>query len=200
MSIELIKKYFAITNKQLSQFNEMQDVYAFWNAQINVISRKDIDKIYLHHVLHSLSIGKYTSFLGESRIIDIGCGGGFPGVPLAIVYPKTQFILIDSIGKKIKVVNEVCAALRIENVTTHHARCEEVKISGSKVISRAVAPVKQLIQWTQHFNAEHLYMLKGGDLRGELLGVSKKKISQTAVSNYFEEDYFEEKYILDYVF
>jgi 16S rRNA (guanine527-N7)-methyltransferase len=200
LSIELLKSKFQLTNKQANQFAEMLDVYTFWNNQINVISRKDMEQFYIHHVLHSLSLAKYTTFLGGSTIVDVGCGGGFPGVPLAILFPKTNFVLIDSIGKKIKVVNEACAALRIDNVTTHHARCEEVKLNASKVLSRAVAPMKQLIQWTQHFNAEQLYALKGGDLRGEMLGISKKKCTQTNISNYFEEPYFEEKFIVDYIF
>lgn len=175
-------------------------MYDHWNAQINVISRKDIEFIYERHVLHSLSIHKFIQFSRGSTILDIGTGGGFPGIPLAIMQPDVHFTLTDSIGKKIKVVNEVSAALGLKNVTALHTRSESIPAKFDFVVSRAVAEMRQLIQWSQgkiktkQNNAipNGIICLKGGDLNAELSGLSKE-IEVYDIHRWFNTDFFETK-------
>ena len=201
----LILQYFTeFSDKQIEQFRGLNDIYTEWNDKINVISRKDIDKIYLHHVLHSLSIAAICEFQPESEIIDIGCGGGFPGVPLAIFFPEVKFHLVDSIAKKLKVVDAVCETLNIQNITTQHTRAEEIKNRKFDfVVSRAVAPLKDLWYWSKplirggfkHELANGLICLKGGDLAQEVFE-SGLKPNVVPVNQLFADDYFNEKFIL----
>jgi 16S rRNA (guanine527-N7)-methyltransferase len=194
-----------LDESQLNQLVATKDLYEVWNQQINVISRKDMDSFYMHHVLHSLSLVTLLKFQPGSRILDLGTGGGFPGIPLAIVFPEVQFHLVDSIGKKIKVVNEVSAALGLKNVTTQHARVEEVKGQFDFVVSRAVAPLAELLSWTKgkYSGAQKnalpngLICLKGGDLREEIKAVSSSHIvEQYSISDTFQLEFFETKKIV----
>ncbi len=204
MDSAIIEKYFPdLTATQKAQFSKLGTLYAEWNEKINVISRKDIDELYERHVLHSLAIAKFTSFIPDTRILDVGTGGGFPGIPLAIVFPEVHFHLVDSIGKKIAVVQEVATALGLTNVTSEHNRMEKVKGSYDFVVSRAVAPAKQLYQWTHHLIAKTSkndldngwIFLKGGDLRAEMKE-GRKPYQMNALSDYFTEPFFETKYVL----
>ena len=190
---------------QLSQLLATKELYEIWNQQINVISRKDMDEFYIHHVLHSLSLVTLLKFQPGSIILDLGTGGGFPGIPLAIVFPDVHFHLVDSIGKKIKVVNEVATALELKNVTTQHSRVEDVKGQFDFVVSRAVAPLSDLLGWTKgkysgtQKNAlpNGLICLKGGDLRDEIKAVASSYIvEQYAISDTFQLDFFETKKIV----
>ena len=148
--MEIINKYFTnLTNNQRLQFEKLNELYQDWNLKINVVSRKDIDELYLRHVLHSLGIAKVMEFEPGSKVMDVGTGGGFPGIPLAILFPETQFHLVDSIGKKIKVVNEVVAGLGLENVITTHGRVEEVKDTYDFIVSRAVAQMETFVRWVK---------------------------------------------------
>src|SRR6201998_4756094 len=150
MTSELIVKYFPnLTEKQLEQFNRLPELYTYWNNQINVISRKDIDQLYERHVLHSLGIAKVMPFLPGEKVLDVGTGGGFPGIPLAILFPETNFYLVDSIGKKIKVVQEVAKALGLKNVRASHNRAEEVNEKFDFVVSRAVTRLKEFYPWVK---------------------------------------------------
>lgn len=194
-----------LDESQLNQLIATKALYEIWNQQINVISRKDMDSFYIHHVLHSLSLVTLLKFQPGSRILDLGTGGGFPGIPLAIVFPDVHFHLVDSIGKKIKVVNEVSAALGLKNVTTQHARVEEVKGQFDFVVSRAVAPLVELLSWTKgkYSGAQKnalpngLICLKGGDLRDEIKAVSSSHIiEQYAISDTFQLEFFETKKII----
>lgn len=205
----LITKYFDdFTPQQLHQLGMLEELYKEWNAKINVISRKDIDSIYLHHVLHSLSIAAIADFKKGQQIIDIGCGGGFPGVPLAIFFPEVEFLLVDSIAKKLKVVDAVCEAAGIKNITTKHTRAED--ITNRKfdfAVSRAVAPLKELLKWsmplinkptspiTDGSIRNGLICLKGGDLNQEIFE-SGARPKMMPIVKIFPEEYFEEKYIL----
>ena len=201
----VLDKYFAdFSPAQVAQFESLRELYTEWNEKINVISRKDIEHIYTHHVLHSLSIAAVAEFNAGMEIIDIGCGGGFPGVPLAIFYPDVQFHLVDSIGKKLKVVEAVAEAAGIKNITTQHTRAEEIK--GRKfhfAVSRAVAPLKDLWQWSAPLlrkgNAatldNGLICLKGGDLHQEIFE-SNVKPRMIKIHDIFPEDYFNEKFII----
>jgi len=201
--LELITKYFAdFTPKQLGQFEALEPAYKEWNSQINVISRKDIDHIYLHHVLHSLSIAAMAEWEKGTQVIDIGCGGGFPCVPLAIFFPEVQFLAVDSIAKKLKVVDAVCEMAGIKNITTKHTRVEEIKNKKFDfAISRAVAPLKDLWKWAGPIlhkkpdQANALICLKGGDLHQEIFesGLRPKMMS---IHDIFPEAYFEEKFII----
>lgn len=203
--MQIIDKYFSDFNsKQIEQFQMLLPLYKEWNEKINVISRKDIDQLYLHHVLHSLSIATLVTFSRETKVIDIGCGGGFPGIPLAIFFPETEFLLVDSIGKKLKVVNEICNAAGIKNITTQHCRVEEIKNRKFDfAISRAVAPLKDLWFWSKPLlqaakktNIPNgLICLKGGDLHQEI-SESKTRPSLLAINEIFPEDYFNEKFIV----
>lgn len=211
--MEIITKYFSeFSDKQLQQFAALEALYKDWNARINVISRKDIDSLYEKHVLHSLSIAATFDFPAGIQIIDIGTGGGFPGVPLAIFFPDVHFHLVDSIGKKLKIVEAVKDALGLTNVTTQHGRAEEIK--GRKfdfAVSRAVAPLKELIQWSRPLLKPATYKivaagedkiykpglicLKGGDLKQEITesGARPQKIELTTI---FDEAFFKDKYLL----
>lgn len=203
--MQIIEKYFTdFAPQQNEQLQMLLPLYKEWNEKINVISRKDIDELYLHHVLHSLSIAAYATFSHETKVIDIGCGGGFPGIPLAIFFPNTQFLLVDSIGKKLKVVNEICAAVGIKNITTQHTRVEDIKNRKFDfAISRAVAPLKDLWHWskplllsaTKTNVANGLICLKGGDLHNEI-SESNTRPKMLSIYDLFNEEYFLEKYLL----
>lgn len=208
--LELITKYFDdFTALQIKQLTLLDDLYRAWNAQINVISRKDIDSIYLHHVLHSLSIAAIAEFEPGMQIIDIGCGGGFPGIPLAIFFPEVKFHLVDSIAKKLKVVNAVCEGAGIKNITTQHTRAEDIKNKKfDYAVSRAVAPLKDLLQWSMpllkkqpgaasgpDYLRNGLICLKGGDLAQEIFE-SGARPKMMPINKIFPEPYFEEKFIL----
>ncbi len=203
--LELIRKYFDdFSDHQLQQFAALEGLYKEWNAMINVISRKDIDSIYLHHVLHSLSIAAIAEFQPGTTVIDIGSGGGFPGVPLAIFFPKVKFHLVDSIAKKLKVVDAVCEGAGITNITTQHTRAEDIKNRKfDYAVSRAVAPLKDLWQWASPLikkdhtsNPPHgLICLKGGDLAQEIFE-SGLRPKMMPVDKLFPEAYFQEKFVL----
>lgn len=199
--MDIIKKYFPLLPPdQLEKLEALGPLYEEWNQKINVISRKDMESLFEKHVLHSLSIYKFLPFEPKSSILDLGTGGGFPGIPLAIVLPKVQFHLVDSIGKKIKVVNEVAGALNLSNVKATHARAEDVAGKYDFIVSRAVAELSQLLQWTKGKVSENqmngmpngLICLKGGDLAAELKVVSRYKETHS-LSAYFEEEFFETK-------
>jgi 16S rRNA (guanine527-N7)-methyltransferase len=197
---ELLPYFPGLTEKAKSQLAELLPLYTEWNAQINVISRKDLDQLYTRHVLHSLAIHKFLQFAPGSRILDIGTGGGFPGIPLAILNPEVNFVLVDSIGKKIKVVQEVSQALGLTNVTAIHERAEKVKGPFDFVVSRAVAELKLLLQWSngkisrKQINAlpNGLICLKGGDLTEEFKGLSKD-IEEYDLQQWFSDPFFETK-------
>jgi 16S rRNA (guanine527-N7)-methyltransferase len=205
--MELVKKYFSdFTAEQERQLSLLKELYVDWNEKINVISRKDMDNFYLHHVLHSLTIATRFDFKAGMEVMDLGCGGGFPGVPLAILFPEAQFHLVDSIGKKLKVVNEIAEAAGIKNITTQHARAEEIKNRQfDAVVSRAVAPLGSLWHWSRKLIrrakvAEKgvpngLICLKGGDLNQEIFE-SNCKPFVWEINKIFEEEYFKEKFML----
>ncbi|MDX1602935.1 MAG: 16S rRNA (guanine(527)-N(7))-methyltransferase RsmG [Salinimicrobium sediminis] len=201
--MELLEKYFPdLTKDQKNKFANLQDLYKDWNLKINVVSRKDIDELYLRHVLHSLGIAKVQRFLPGSSILDVGTGGGFPGIPLAILHPETNFHLVDSIGKKIKVVNEVMEGLKLKNVHTTNARVEEVPGHYDFIVSRAVAAMPTFVHWTtgkiakesKHELKNGILYLKGGDLSEELATYKRAKIYD--LQDYFEEDFFETKKVV----
>ena len=201
--MDLLLKYFPnLTQLQISQFSQLQELYKDWNLKINVVSRKDIDELYLRHVLHSLGIAKVVQFKPNTKVLDVGTGGGFPGIPLAILFPETQFHLVDSIGKKIKVVNDVSEGLGLQNIKTTHGRVEEIKGTYDFIVSRAVAQMETFVFWTkgkinkkqQHPIKNGILYLKGGDLSDEL-----KKYTSATIYNlldYFTEDFFETKKIV----
>lgn len=201
--MEFIQKYFhGLTDQQLTQFAKLQELYQDWNLKINVVSRKDIDELYLRHVLHSLGIAKVIQFLPGSKVMDVGTGGGFPGIPLAILFPETQFHLVDSIGKKIKVVNEVAEGLGLKNVKTTHGRVEEVKDTYDFIVSRAVAQMETFVNWTKgkiskqqkHPLKNGILYLKGGDLTEELALYTTAKIYD--LPSFFEEEFFDTKKVV----
>src|SRR6478735_2732135 len=203
--MKIILKYFSdFTETQLKQFEALDALYKDWNSKINVISRKDIDALYEKHVLHSLAIAAIIEFKPGTQIIDIGTGGGFPGIPLAIFFPEVQFHLVDSIAKKLKVVEGVAAGIGLKNVTTQHTRAEEIKNRKFDfAVSRAVAPLKELWQWSKPLirkgNAQELanglICLKGGDLTVEIFE-SNVRPYMVAVQNIFREDFFKDKHLL----
>ncbi|MDB5250213.1 MAG: rRNA ((527)-N(7))-methyltransferase RsmG [Segetibacter sp.] len=203
--MEVILKYFSdFSQKQLEQFAALEELYKDWNSKINVISRKDIESLYVKHVLHSLTIAAVIEFHAGTQIVDIGTGGGFPGVPLAIFFPEVQFHLVDSIGKKLKVINEVSAAIGLTNVTTQHTRAEDIKNRQFDfVVSRAVAPIKDLWKWgaplIKRGNKQELdnglICLKGGDLVQEI-SESTVRPRLMPIDEIFEEEFFKEKYLL----
>jgi 16S rRNA (guanine527-N7)-methyltransferase len=204
MTSKIIHKYFPeLTEKQKGQIYQLQSLYEEWNAKINVVSRKDIDQLYERHVLHSLAIVQFTTFSNGSRILDVGTGGGFPGIPLAILYPECYFHLVDSIGKKITVVNEVAKAIGLENLTAEHQRMEKVKGKYDFIVSRAVAQTKQLFIWAhQKVSKEQrndldngMILLKGGDLKQEMKEFGRRYIEKD-LSDYFSEEFFETKKII----
>ena len=201
----LILKYFAdFSEAQVAQFAALDELYTEWNTKINVISRKDINSIYLHHILHSLSIAAIANFEAGSQVIDIGSGGGFPGVPLAIFFPQVKFHLVDSIAKKLKVVDAVIEATGIKNITTQHTRAEDIKNRKFDfAVSRAVAPLKELWKWSAPLlKKDHskplpngLICLKGGDLTQEIFESGCKPFVWE-MQNIFDEPYFAEKFLL----
>lgn len=201
MSYELIREHFPyISERQEEQFRKLDELYRHWNAQINVISRKDIDSLYLHHVLHSLGITQMIRFKPESRVLDFGCGGGFPGIPLAIMFPEVEFLLVDSIGKKIKVVSAVAKALELENVRTLHGRAEEIKEKFDFVVSRAVMRLdeleplaRKLISPIQRNGMPNgIICLKGGELQSETRRY-KHIIEVQELYPAFRDEYFKTK-------
>jgi 16S rRNA (guanine527-N7)-methyltransferase len=201
--MEIILQHFPdLTETQILQFSKLGNLYKEWNAQINVISRKDIEELYLKHVLHSLGIAKVQPFQPNSKILDIGTGGGFPGIPLAILFPETNFYLVDSIGKKMKVVREVVNALELQNVKTDIIRAEKVIGEFDFIISRAVTKMDDFVKWTKgkiakknnHELKNGILYLKGGDLKEELINFQKATIFD--LTNYFDEDFFETKKVV----
>lgn len=204
MKSTIIQKYFKdLTEQQITQFDQLYALYSFWNAQINVISRKDIDELYERHILHSLGIAKFCTFKPGEKVLDVGTGGGFPGIPLAILFPETNFHLVDSIGKKIKVVAEVAHALGLKNVDSSHLRAEQVIDKYDFVVSRAVTRLIDFYPWIKgKFNKESknsiqngILYLKGGDLDEEI-AESRLKAELYPLSAYFEEEFFETKYVV----
>lgn len=201
---DIIYKYFKnLNSEQTVQFEKLFELYSFWNAQINVISRKDIEELYERHILHSLGIAKFCSFKKGEKVLDVGTGGGFPGIPLAILFPETQFHLVDSIGKKIKVVTEVAQALGLKNVKASHSRAEQITDKYNFVVSRAVTRLGDFYPWIRgKFAKENLnaiqngiLYLKGGDLTEEIKE-SKLKAELYPLSDYFEEEFFDTKYVV----
>lgn len=195
----MLDKYFPdLSAKQIDQFNKLNEAIREWNEKINVISRKDIDAFEEKHVLHSLAIAKFKRFGRDKRVLDLGTGGGFPGIPLAIYYPKCKFHLVDSIGKKIRVVNELVEAVGLQNVKAEQERVENLSGKYHYIVSRAVAPTKKLLDWTKHLKVKdetEYFFLKGGDLNEELKAVGYRAQVQD-ISNYYKEEFFETKKIV----
>lgn len=203
MGIEILLKYFSdLTEEQKEQFKLLESLYQDWNQKINVVSRKDIDELYLRHVLHSLGIAKIQQFQPGSTVLDVGTGGGFPGIPLAILFPDTHFTLVDSIGKKIKVVEQVVEGLEITNVTAVNSRVEEIKGQFDFIVSRAVAAMPTFTHWVKgkikkesvHDRRNGILYLKGGDLSEELKDYRTAQIFE--LTDYFKEDFFETKKVV----
>lgn len=202
MSTTLLLKYFPhLTEKQIEQFGKLEDLYHEWNEKINVISRKDMESLYEKHILHSLGIAKVMEFAPGTRVLDIGTGGGFPGIPLAILFPETEFTLIDSIGKKITVVQAVADGVGLQNVNAVHGRAEKLKEKFHFVVSRAVTQMPEFLKWLkgkfekEQFNPKHngILYLKGGDLAEELAGI---KCEIFNLKNYFDEEFFDTKRVV----
>jgi len=201
--MEIVKKYFPeISDLQVRQFEQLEGLYKDWNSKINVISRKDIDELYLRHVLHSLGIAKVQGFTPGSKVLDVGTGGGFPGIPLAILFPETEFHLVDSIGKKIKVVQGVAEALELKNLKASHIRAEKVKGEFDFIVSRAVTSMPDFVKWVRKKVAKKqqnelkngILYLKGGDLTEELSVFTNTSLYN--LSDFFEEDFFETKKVV----
>lgn len=203
MNPEIVTKYFTLTPEQQQRFDALGGLYAEWNAKINVISRKDIEELYVRHVLHSLAIAKVCEFEAGAKIVDIGCGGGFPTIPLAILFPEVEFTAVDSIGKKITVVREIAAALGLTNVIPVNARIEAVKGEFDYVVSRAVTDMKTLKGWAlpklrsgQRGSLPNgMLVLKGGDLAEEL-GNARLRCDIHPISSFFEEEFFDTKQVI----
>lgn len=202
--MELIQSYFPnLSPQQIEQFAQLEALYNHWNAQINVISRKDTENFYTHHVLHSLGIAKVCSFKPGSHLLDVGTGGGFPGIPLAILFPECHFVLVDSIGKKIKVVKEVSQALGLTNVEAHHTRAEDIKGEFDFIISRAVTQMPVFLTWvsgkmkkkSEHELVNGILYLKGGDLSEEMKPV-KYLHREFLLSHFYKESFFETKKVV----
>ncbi|SIP86606.1 16S rRNA m(7)G-527 methyltransferase [Chryseobacterium sp. RU37D] len=202
MSTTLLLKYFPdLTENQIQQFNKLENLYNEWNEKINVISRKDMESLYEKHILHSLGIAKVMKFAPETKVLDIGTGGGFPGIPLAILFPDSKFTLIDSIGKKINVVNAVAEGVGLKNVIAIHGRAEKLKEKFHFVVSRAVTQMPEFLRWLkgkfekEQFNPKHngILYLKGGDLAEELAGL---KCEIFNLKNYFDEEFFDTKKVV----
>ena len=202
--MEIIDKYFpTLTPEMRQQFEQLGELYSDWNAKINVISRKDIGNLYEHHVLHSLGIAKVITFREGTTVMDLGTGGGFPGIPLAILFPDVHFHLIDSIGKKIRVATEVAQAIGLKNVTLRHTRAEEEKLMVDFVVSRAVMPLADIIKivrkninkTSRNAHPNGLVCLKGGELEREI-GAFRKVAEVTTLKDFFAEDYFAEKKVV----
>jgi len=204
-TVDIIYNYFPkLSEVQKEQFAKLEAVYPFWNDQINVISRKDIESLYLKHVLHSMAIGKFVGELtAGTRILDVGTGGGFPGIPLAILFPEVKFHLVDSIGKKIKVVREVTDALGLKNVEADHIRAEQLDYKYDFVVSRAVTRLGDFIPWVRNKIEKQdkngipngILYLKGGDLKEEIRE-ARVKAELHAISDYFKDDFFDTKYVM----
>ncbi|AEH00368.1 16S rRNA (guanine(527)-N(7))-methyltransferase RsmG [Lacinutrix sp. 5H-3-7-4] len=201
--MELILKYFPnLTEDQIDKFEKLSHLYQDWNLKINVVSRKDIDELYMRHVLHSLAIAKVIEFKDGSDIMDVGTGGGFPGIPLAILFPECNFHLVDSIAKKLKVVNEVAQGLGLENVKTTHTRVEEIKETYDFIVSRAVAAMPTFVHWVKgkikkeqnHELKNGILYLKGGDLTEELKDYKTTTIYN--LSDFYSEDFYETKKVV----
>ncbi|MBC6999890.1 16S rRNA (guanine(527)-N(7))-methyltransferase RsmG [Cytophaga sp. FL35] len=203
MTAEIVFKYFPnLSDVQQQNILKLEHLYKDWNQKINVVSRKDIDELYLRHVLHSLGIAKVQEFKPGSKVLDVGTGGGFPGVPLAILFPETDFTLVDSIGKKIKVVDEVVQGLELNNITTVNSRVEELKGQFDFIVSRAVAAMPTFTHWvkgkikkdSEHERRNGILYLKGGDLSEELKDYKTVQIYD--LPNFFEEDFFQTKKVV----
>lgn len=203
MSVQTVLSYFSdLTPEQISKMEALESLYTEWNARINVISRKDIDELYVRHVVHSLGIAKVQPFMPGSDILDVGTGGGFPGIPLAIMFPETKFHLVDAIGKKIKVVQAVAEALELDNVTASHQRAEKVKGQFDFVVSRAVTTMPDFVKWVKgktkkesvHQLKNGILYLKGGDLTEEL--ATYRNATLYDLKQYFEEPFFETKKVV----
>ena len=212
MNFEIITKYFPnLTELQTNQFKQLYDLYVDWNSKINVVSRKDIESLYEKHVLHSLAIAKYVQFENGTKVLDIGTGGGFPGIPLAIMFPNTEFTLCDSIGKKIKVAEEISNTIGLKNTDFVVGRVENLKEEFHFIVSRAVAPMESLYRWTQDyidvncFNAKlnGYLLLKGGDLKEEIKDLkrlnAKLNVQTADLNSFFEGEFFETKQLV-YIF
>ena len=204
MTADIIQKYFPqLSAEQRQQFDALDALYRDWNTKINVISRKDIDQLYEHHVLHSLAIAKMINFRPGTRILDFGTGGGFPGVPLSILFPECQFKLIDGTGKKIRVAQEVCNAIGLKNCQPTHLRGEDEKDKYDFIVSRAVMPLPDLVKLMrknisktqQNALPNGIICLKGGDLQAELQPY-RNIVETTDISQFFSEDWFKEKYVI----
>ena len=202
--METIKKYFPnLSEQQTEQFAALYELYTDWNSKINVISRKDIENLYLHHVLHSLAIAKYITFKPGTTIMDMGCGGGFPGIPLAIMFPEVQFHLVDSIGKKVRVAAEIAKSIGLKNVVTSHSRAEEIKEKYSFVVSRAVMQLPELVKiCRKNISKEQknvlpngIICLKGGDMNNETR-MFKNCREIIELTNWFDEEYFKDKKVV----
>lgn len=202
--ISLIEKYFpSLSEKQREQFTALHDLYADWNAKINVVSRKDFDQLYLRHILHSLAIAKVCQFEAGARVLDVGCGGGFPSVPLAIMFPGTQFVSADSIGKKITVVKGVCEGAEIRNIDARNTRVEQIPEKFDYVVSRAVTEMPAFVKWIWNKIEKGqkgtlpngILYLKGGDLTEEL-AATRMKWREYNISEFFEEEFFETKKVV----
>ena len=202
--VESILKYFPeLSDQQISQFEKIGALYREWNAKINVVSRKDIDELYIRHILHSLGIAKVISFIPHADVLDVGTGGGFPGIPLSVLFPETNFHMVDSIGKKIKVVKAVANKIGLKNATAYHGRAEDYSGTCDFVVSRAVTHIKPFYGWVKtkfkkestHKLANGILYLKGGDLSEELIE-SKLRYNIYNLSDHFEEEFFETKKLL----
>ena len=200
--MQSILKYFpSLSNKQINQYQELEILYNEWNSKINVISRKNLPELYVNHVLHSLSIAKFISFKKGTSILDIGTGGGFPGIPLAIMFPEVEFLLVDSIGKKIKVVNEITESIKLMNVSTRHMRAENIDSKFDFIVSRAVTNMKDFKKISKgkiknyHINEikNGIIYLKGGDLSNEMKNITHESYN---IRNYFSEEFFKTKKII----
>ncbi len=200
--VRLIQKYFDLNPQQVQQFEQLAPLYQEWNSKINVISRKNTDELYTNHVLHSLGIAKVVDFQPQAEILDVGTGGGFPGIPLAIMFPDTRFHLVDSIGKKLKVVNAVASELGLKNVKTTHSRVENIEEQFDFIVSRAVTKMPDFVKWvktkikkkSRHSLKNGILYLKGGDLSEELAPFNNVKIFD--LKDYFDEAFFETKKVV----